>query len=158
MQLISVGWMRGGEKMADNKGRIIFLEHYLLDHADEDHPITTESLIEARAEKGYSANRNTIHSDIEALKAEGIQVAGVRVGNAKGYYVRNRPFRISELKALIDSVSSEEDPPAAELSFCSMSACSMFTCLSDAEFPLPPPALSVSIFAGSASVPVRDSS
>ena len=111
MQLISVSWMRGGEKMADNKGRIIFLEHYLLDHADEDHPITTDSLIGALGEKGYSANRNTIHSDIEALKAEGIQVAGVRVGNAKGYYVRNRPFRISELKALIDSVSSSQFVP-----------------------------------------------
>lgn len=97
--------------MADNKGWIIFLEHYLLDHADEDHPITTDDLIDALAEKGYSANRNTIHSDIEALKAEGIQVAGVRIGNAKGYYVRNRPFRISELKALIDSVSSSQFVP-----------------------------------------------
>ena len=97
--------------MADNKGRIIFLEHYLLDHADDSHPITTERLIEALAEKGYSANRNTIHSDIEALKTEGIQVAGVRVGNAKGYYIRNRPFRVSELKALIDAVSSSQFVP-----------------------------------------------
>ena len=97
--------------MADNKGRIIFLEHYLLDHADEDHPITTDGLIEALAEKGYGANRNTIHSDIETLKVEGVQVVGVRVGNAKGYYVRNRTFRISELKALIDAVSSSQFIP-----------------------------------------------
>ena len=97
--------------MADNKGRIIFLEHYLSDHADENNPITTEALINALAEKGYSANRNTVHSDIEALKAEGINVVGVRVANAKGYYIKNRPFRLSELKALIDAVSSSQFIP-----------------------------------------------
>ena len=56
--------------MSDNKGRIIFLAHYLADHADENNPITTEALITALSEKGYSANRNTIRSDIEALKAK----------------------------------------------------------------------------------------
>jgi len=97
--------------MGDNKGRIIFLAHYLADHADENNPITTDDLISAVATKGYSANRNTIHSDIEALQAEGINVTGVRVGNAKGYYIKNRPFRISELKALIDAVSSSQFIP-----------------------------------------------
>ncbi len=97
--------------MGDNKGRIIFLAHYLADHADENNPITTDDLISAVAAKGYSANRNTIHSDIEALQAEGINVTGVRVGNAKGYYIKNRPFRLSELKALIDAVSSSQFIP-----------------------------------------------
>lgn len=97
--------------MGDNKGRIIFLAHYLADHADENNPITTDDLISAVAAKGYSANRNTIHSDIEALQAEEINVTGVRVGNAKGYYIKNRPFRLSELKALIDAVSSSQFIP-----------------------------------------------
>ena len=97
--------------MADNKGRIIFLARYIADHADENHPVTTEELIRAVSEKGYSANRNTIRSDLEALQAEGISVAGVRVGNAKGYYIKNRPFRLSELKALIDAVSSSQFIP-----------------------------------------------
>ena len=97
--------------MSDNKGRIIFLAHYLADRADENNPITTEALINALSEKGYSANRNTVRSDIEALKAEGISVAGVRVANAKGYYIKNRPFRLSELKALIDAVSSSQFIP-----------------------------------------------
>lgn len=94
--------------MADNKGRVLCLEHYLLDHADEQHPATTDELIAALAERGYSANRNTLRSDIEALRAEGIDAAGVRVGNAKGYYIRNRPFGIPELRALIDAVSSSQ--------------------------------------------------
>ena len=97
--------------MGDNKGRIIFLEHYLMDHTDENNPITTDELISILADHGYSANRNTIHSDIAALQAEGINVAAVRVANAKGYYIKSRPFRTTELKALIDAVSSSQFIP-----------------------------------------------
>lgn len=94
--------------MADNKGRVLCLEHYLLDRADEQHPATTDELIAALAERGYSANRNTLRSDIDALRAEGVEATGVRVGNAKGYYIKNRPFTVSELRALIDAVSSSQ--------------------------------------------------
>ena len=55
--------------MADHKGRVIFLVHYLADHADEKHPVTTEKLISALEERGYSANRNTLRTDLSALKA-----------------------------------------------------------------------------------------
>lgn len=97
--------------MGDNKGRIIFLEHYLMDQSDESHPITTDELISILSEHGYSANRNTIHSDMTALQEAGIGVEAVRVANAKGYYIRNRLFRMTELKALIDSVSSSQFIP-----------------------------------------------
>ena len=95
----------------DNKGRILFLEHYLLNHTDESHPVTTNELIEVINSRGYSANRNTVRDDIEALRAEGTGIADVRVGNAKGYYIKNHPFSIPELKALIDSVSSSQFIP-----------------------------------------------
>jgi len=94
--------------MADNKGRILFLEHYLAEHSDESNPITTEQLIDAVSARGYSANRNTIYSDLKTLKAEGIQIGSIRMANATGYYIKNRPFQLSELKALIDSVSSSQ--------------------------------------------------
>ena len=97
--------------MGDNKGRIIFMARYIADHGDENHPVTTEELIRAVEEKGYSATRNTIRTDIEALQAEGIGIAGVRVANAKGFYLKDRPFRLSELKALIDAVSSSQFIP-----------------------------------------------
>ena len=97
--------------MSDNKGRIIFLEHYLLDHADENDPVTTEKLITVLTDHGYSVNRNTLRSDLAALQAAGIGIASVRVANAKGYYVKNRPFSLSELKALIDAVSSSQFIP-----------------------------------------------
>ena len=95
----------------DNKGRILFLEHYLLNHTDESHQVTTNELIEVIKGRGYSANRNTLHDDIEALKAEGTGICDVRIGNAKGYYIKSHPFSIPELKALIDSVSSSQFIP-----------------------------------------------
>ena len=97
--------------MKDNKGRVIFLAKYIADHADENHPVTTEKLISAIEENGYSANRNTIRTDMEVLKEVGISITSVRVGNAKGYYLKNRPFRLSELKALTDAVSSSQFIP-----------------------------------------------
>ena len=97
--------------MKDNKGRVIFLAKYIADHADENHPVMTEKLISAIEENGYSANRNTIRTDMEVLKEVGISIASVRVGNAKGYYLKNRPFRLSELKALTDAVSSSQFIP-----------------------------------------------
>ena len=92
----------------NKKGRIIFLEHYLLDHSDSDNPVTTEALLKAYEEHGLSAHRNTIRDDLETLKEEGIQIESKRVGNGKGHYIAERPFEFTELLALIDAVSSSQ--------------------------------------------------
>ena len=88
------------------KGRLLFLERYLLDHTDDDHPITTAELIRLYEENGFNANRNTVKSDIEVLNASGLEVLNTRVGNAKGYHVGARLFELPELKMLVDAVSS----------------------------------------------------
>ena len=84
----------------------MFLERFLLAHSDEKHPVTTAELIYACEEKGYNANRNTIHADMVALSASGLDVQSKRVGNAKGYYVDVRLFEYSALRMLVDAVSS----------------------------------------------------
>ena len=39
--------------MADTKGRILFLERYMLEHTDDEHSITTDNLIRIyEAKKG----------------------------------------------------------------------------------------------------------
>lgn len=96
------------ETKKDNKSRIIFLEHYLTDHSDKGHPVTTEELLEAYEKQGQKVHRNTIRDDLETLKEAGIQIESVRIGNAKGYYVGNRKFELPELMVLIDSVSSSQ--------------------------------------------------
>lgn len=50
--------------MSDTKGRLLFLEHYLMEHTDEHHLLTTEELIRIYEEHGFKANRNTIRDDI----------------------------------------------------------------------------------------------
>lgn len=35
------------------KGRLLFLERYLLNHTDDDHPITTAELIKVYEENDY---------------------------------------------------------------------------------------------------------
>ena len=92
--------------MTDTKGRLLFLEHYLLEHTDEEHKITTAELISLYEAHGFHANRNTIKDDIKTLQSAGVDVLGVRVGNAKGYYIAGRSFDLAELKTLVDAVSS----------------------------------------------------
>ena len=96
------------ETKKDNKSRILYLEHYLTDHSDRENPVTTEELLDAYEKQGLKAHRNTIRDDLEALREAGIQIETVRIGNAKGYYVSNRPFELTELMVLIDSVSSSQ--------------------------------------------------
>ena len=40
--------------MADTKGRILFLERYMLEHTDDEHSITTDDLIRIYEENGYT--------------------------------------------------------------------------------------------------------
>ena len=88
------------------KGRLLFLERYLLDHTDDDHPVTTAELIRVCEENGFNANRDTIRDDVEVLNAAGVEVLNGRVGRGKGYHIGARLFELAELKMLVDAVSS----------------------------------------------------
>jgi hypothetical protein len=89
------------------KGRILFLERYLLDHTDDDHAVSTEDLIRIYEENGYKANRHTIKDDVDALNASGTEIISEREGGGKTYYhVGTRLFELAELKMLVDAVSS----------------------------------------------------
>ena len=88
------------------KGRLLFLERYLLDHTDDDHPVTTAELIRVCEENGFNANRDTIRDDVEVLNAAGVEVLSGRVGRGKGYHIGARLFELAELKMLVDAVSS----------------------------------------------------
>lgn len=92
--------------MKETKGRLLFLEHYLMEHTDEHHLLTTDELIRLYEAHGFKANRNTIRDDIAVLQAADVDVIGERVGNAKGYYICGRQFDLAELKTLVDAVSS----------------------------------------------------
>ncbi len=89
-----------------NKGRVLFLEQYMLEHTDDEHLVSTEELIRTYEQNGYSANRNTIRDDVAVLNAAGIEILSERVGNGKAYHSGARLFELAELKMLVDAVSS----------------------------------------------------
>lgn len=89
------------------KGRILFLERYLLDYTDDDYSVSTEDLIRIYEENGYKANRHTIKDDVDTLNASGTEIISEREGGGKTYYhVGARLFELAELKMLVDAVSS----------------------------------------------------
>ncbi len=97
-------------KPSGTKGRLLFLQSYLLEHTDDNHVITTEELINVYAENGYRANRITVRDDIDVLCSFGIDVIVERIARngtrTNAYHIGERLFELPELKLLIDAVSS----------------------------------------------------
>ena len=88
------------------KGRTLFIGKYLMDHTDEEHPISTNDLITVCEERGFSTNRDTIRDDLALLSESDYDLIETRMGKGKGYYIGARLFELSELKMLVDAVSS----------------------------------------------------
>jgi Predicted transcriptional regulator len=89
----------------NKKGRLLALQHYIYQYTDENHPVTTQELIEAMEEMGYSANRKTIKDDIDTLTKFDIDIV-TNVSRGNSFFMGNRSFEIPELKLLVDAVSS----------------------------------------------------
>lgn len=90
----------------NTKGRLLFLEHYLLDNTDEEHPVTTEELIRICENYGYKANRNTIRDDISVLQGFGTDIIINQQGKYKTFCIGSRLFEPAEIKMLADAVAS----------------------------------------------------
>ena len=56
----------GKNGKADNKGRILFLLELLRRETDEEHPLSTQEILEQVRAAGYSANRKTVRDDIKS--------------------------------------------------------------------------------------------
>jgi len=101
----------------DTKGtkyRLLFLEQYMLNHTDDTHYVTTQELIQIYEENGYRANRDTIRDDIKALNEAGVEILSQRIGKGKAHHIGARGFELSELKMLVDDVSSSRFITKAE--------------------------------------------
>lgn len=92
----------------ETKPRILYLLKILEQHSDEEHPLTTNQILEMLNEKyGISAHRTTIPKDIAALQELGIDVVTVHSTQCK-YFIGSRKFELPELKLLIDAVESSK--------------------------------------------------
>lgn len=92
----------------ETKSRILYLLKILEERTDEDHPLTTNQLIELlHREYGISAYRTTVSKDIAALVEYGIDIVTLHSTQCK-YFVANRIFELPELKLLLDAVESSK--------------------------------------------------
>ena len=85
-----------------SKTVFLYVLKILMERSDAEHPITTEEIISALNEYGYSCDRKSIYRYIDSLIEFGIDI--VRCGH--GYCVVSREFEIHELKLLADAVQS----------------------------------------------------
>ncbi len=88
-------------KSEKQKLKILYLKDFLLNKTDENHFVKTDELIDFLSNKGISAERKSIYSDIKTLKEYGVDIETVR---HKGYRVLSRDFEMAEIKALIGAV------------------------------------------------------
>ncbi len=87
------------------KLKLLFLRRFLLEQSDEEHPVSTRSLLEELERQGIAAERKSIYDDMETLSAAGLDVQS-RKGRDGGWFIGERDFQLAELKLLVDAVQS----------------------------------------------------
>lgn len=94
-------------KQSKQKLKLLYILRFLMQHSDEEHPVSTAEIIAELARNGISAERKSIYDDIEALTQFGIDIIKLS-GKKSGYYIGERDFELPELKLLVDSVQSSK--------------------------------------------------
>ncbi len=74
-------------------------------YSDEEHPLTTNDIIDRLNEEGIECARKSLYDDIDTLCEYGYEIEKVRK-KQNGYYLIDRGFDVPELKILIDAVQS----------------------------------------------------
>ena len=92
-------------RKSNQKTKMLLLYQILLKKGDEEHPISTQKLLEELERQGVSAERKSIYADMEALREMGMDVQ-LRKGKEPGWFVGERDFQLPELKLLVDAVQS----------------------------------------------------
>ena len=90
-------------KNPNQKLKLLYLYQILMRKTDAQHKISMDELLAALSSCGIAAERKSVYSDIEALKAFGIDIMLQR-GPGGGYYLASRDFELAELKLLVDAI------------------------------------------------------
>ena len=90
----------------ENKSRILYLKDILEERTDEEHPLSTNQLIDIlKKEYDISVHRSTFVKDIALLQEFGVDIVTIHSTQSK-YFIGSRKFELPELKLLIDAVES----------------------------------------------------
>ena len=92
-------------KGSNQKLKILYILDYLMENTDEDNMVSVKDIISYLEQNGITAERKSVYSDIEALKAYGIDIISEK-SKTYGYGIASRDFELAELKMLVDSVQA----------------------------------------------------
>ena len=88
------------------KIKLLKLYELLQQETDEEHPMTTMTIVHRLGEAGISCDRRTLSKGMAILNEYGYEIMWRKVSKEKGYYVEDRSFSVPELKILIDAVQA----------------------------------------------------
>jgi predicted DNA-binding transcriptional regulator YafY len=91
--------------MNTTKNRLLAILDILNRESDEENPISAVEINTHLNAIGLNADRKTIYRDIEDLREHGIVIEQIRKRQNQ-YYIKNRPFELSELILLVDAVQA----------------------------------------------------
>ena len=90
--------------MAD-KNRAIYIQKYLMDHTDEEHPAVIREILTYLEGRGILTNRKTVAGDLRHLQDSGFDVICNR-SRQNQYFIGSRNLELAELKLIIDAVQA----------------------------------------------------
>jgi len=95
-------------KSQNQKLKLLYIVNILREFTDEEHPISTQKLIEKLEEYDVLAERKSIYDDMEQLKNFGYDILTVKSKVNGGYFMGEREFELAELKLLVDAVQASK--------------------------------------------------
>ena len=90
-------------KTSGQRAKLLRIYQLLLERTDEEHPISTQDLIDQLGREGIGAERKSIYTDMVLLQDLGVDV---QQSKGKGWFIGQRDFELAELKLLVDAVQS----------------------------------------------------
>ena len=92
-------------KQSNQKGKLLLELDFLRRESDEDHPVSTQDILNYLSQNGVGAERKSIYSDLDTLADYGYDIQR-RPGPGGGVWLGERDFELAELKLLVDAVES----------------------------------------------------
>lgn len=89
-----------------SKIKLLKIWEILKQDTDEDHPLTTNQIIEKLKASGIECDRKTLYQDIATLNAYGYEIIQRRGQHNNSYFVVDRNFDVPELRILMDAVQA----------------------------------------------------
>jgi len=89
--------------MAEKRSRILRIQKYMEEYADEQHPVTITDILAHLETENIDASRSTVARELDQLLDAGIDVI-CNDGKPNKYHIGDRYFELPELKLLVDAV------------------------------------------------------